>query len=271
MVSVLRRVARRLRRLLRGSSSAPQYAVADRNAFVGLIPLTNSVLEIGPFAQPVLRGPHVRYVDVLSTEDLRKRARALGMDETKVPNIGWVSNGSDLSVVNDTFDAVVSSHAIEHQPDFVGHLNQVADLLKPNGSYYLLVPDHRYCFDHFLTTSTVAQVLGAHLENRTVHSLSSVFEHRTLTTHNDPARHWAGDHGDPNENRASRIASAIQEISDANGAYIDVHAWYFTPRSFREVITDLSATKHISFSVQRMFPTRPNSNEFWAILQKHDD
>jgi SAM-dependent methyltransferase len=271
MVSVLRRVARRLRRLLRGSSSAPQYALADRNAFVGLIPLTNSVLEIGPFAQPVLRGPHVRYVDVLSTEDLRKRARALGMDETKVPNIGWVSNGSDLSVVNDTFDAVVSSHAIEHQPDFVGHLNQVADLLKPNGSYYLLVPDHRYCFDHFLTTSTVAQVLGAHLENRTVHSLSSVVEHRALTTHNDPARHWAGDHGDPNENRASRIASAIQEISDANGAYIDVHAWYFTPRSFREVITDLSATKHISFSDQRMFPTRPNSNEFWAILQKHDD
>lgn len=270
MVSVLRRVARRLRRLLRGSSSAPQYAVADRNAFVGLIPLTNSVLEIGPFAQPVLRGPHVRYVDVLSTEDLRKRARALGMDEKKVPNIGWVSNGSDLSVVNDTFDAVVSSHAIEHQPDFVGHLNQVADLLKPNGSYYLLVPDHRYCFDHFLTPSTVAQVLGAHLENRTVHSLSSVVEHRALTTHNDPARHWAGDHGDPNENRASRIASAIQEISDANGAYIDVHAWYFTPRSFREVITDLSATKHISFSVQRMFPTRPNSNEFWAILQKHD-
>jgi SAM-dependent methyltransferase len=245
--------------------------LADRNAFVGLIPLTNSVLEIGPFAQPVLRGPHVRYVDVLSTEDLRKRARALGMDETKVPNIGWVSNGSDLSVVNDTFDAVVSSHAIEHQPDFVGHLNQVADLLKPNGSYYLLVPDHRYCFDHFLTPSTVAQVLGAHLENRTVHSLSSVVEHRALTTHNDPARHWAGDHGDPNENRASRIASAIQEISDANGAYIDVHAWYFTPRSFREVITDLSATKHISFSVQRMFPTRPNSNEFWAILQKHDD
>ena len=271
MVSVLRRVARRLRRLLRGSSSAPQYALADRNAFVGLIPLTNSVLEIGPFAQPVLRGPHVRYVDVLSTEDLRKRARALGMDETKVPNIGWVSNGSDLSVVNDTFDAVVSSHAIEHQPDFVGHLNQVADLLKPNGSYYLLVPDHRYCFDHFLTPSTVAQVLGAHLENRTVHSLSSVVEHRALTTHNDPARHWAGDHGDHNENRASRIASAIQEISDANGAYIDVHAWYFTPRSFREVITDLSATKHISFSVQRMFPTRPNSNEFWAILQKHDD
>jgi len=265
---MLRGVARRLRRLLRGSSSTPQFAVADRNAFVALIPLTHSVLEIGPFAQPVLRGPHVRYVDVLSTEDLRKRARSLGMDETKVPTISWVSNGSDLSVVNDTFDAVVSSHAIEHQPDFVGHLNQVADLLKPDGRYYVLVPDHRYCFDHFLTPSTVAQIVGAHLEKRAVHSLSSVVEHRALTTHNDPVRHWAGDHGDPKENRASRIASAIQEIGDAHGAYIDVHAWYFTPQSFRDVIADLSATQHISFSVQRVFPTRPNSNEFWVILQK---
>ena len=189
MISVVRRVARKLRRLLRGSPPAPQYAVADRNAFVSLIPHTHSVLEIGPFAQPVLRGPHVRYVDVLSTEDLRKRAQSLGMDETKVPTISWVSNGSDLSVVNDTFDAVVSSHAIEHQPDFVRHLNQVAHLLKPNGRYYLLVPDHRYCFDHFLTPSTIAQVLGAHLEYRKVHSLSSVVEHRALTTHNDPARY----------------------------------------------------------------------------------
>jgi hypothetical protein len=109
MVSVLRRVARKLRRLLRGSPPAPNYAVADRNAFVSLIPHTHSVLEIGPFAQPVSRGPHVRYVDVLSTEDLRKRAQFLGMDETKVPTISWVSNGSDLSVVNDTFDAVVIS------------------------------------------------------------------------------------------------------------------------------------------------------------------
>ncbi len=99
----------------------------------------------------------------------------------------------------------------------------------------------------FLQPSTVAQLLGAHLENRKVHTLSSVVEHRALTTHNDPARHWAGDHGDPEENRAARIASAIQEINDANGAYIDVHAWYFTPQSFRQVITDLSATKHISF------------------------
>jgi hypothetical protein len=151
----------------------------------------------------------------------------------------------------------------------VRHLNQVADLLKPNGRYYLLVPDHRYCFDHYLLPSTVAQVLGAHLENRKVHTLSSVVEHRALTTHNDPARHWAGDHGDPKENRAGRIASAIQEINDANGAYIDVHAWYFTPQSFRQIITDLSATRHIPFSVQTMFPTRPNSNEFWTILQKH--
>lgn len=271
MVSVLRRIARKVRRLFRRSPSAPHYAVADRNAFVALIPHTHSVLEIGPFAQPVSRGPHVRYVDVLSTEDLRTRARSQGMDETKVPTISWVSNGSDLSVVNDSFDAVVSSHAIEHQPDFVRHLNQVADLLNPNGRYYLLVPDHRYCFDHFLTPSSVAQVLGAHLENRTVHTLSSVVEHRALTTHNNGKRHWAGDHGDPEKNRASRLTSAVQEISGANGAFIDVHAWYFTPQSFRQIITDLSATQHIPFSIQTMFPTRPYANEFWTILQKHAD
>jgi SAM-dependent methyltransferase len=207
-------------------------------------------------------------VDVLSTEALRSRAATLGMDATGVPDISWVSNGSDLSIVNATFDAVVSSHAIEHQPDLVQHLRQVADLLNANGHYYLLVPDHRYCFDHFLLPSTTAQVVGAHSEKRATHLVSSVIEHRALTTHNDPVRHWAGDHGDPLDNRAARIASALQEVRDANGAYIDVHAWYFTPQSFRQVITDLFATGHSPFAVERMFPTRPNSNEFWAILQK---
>ena len=173
------------------------------------------MLEIGPFAHPMMRGEHVDHLDVLPTEALRARAVSLGMDPGGVPDIRWVSSGGDLSVVTERYDAVVSSHAIEHQPDLIRHLQQVEALLRPGGSYYLLIPDHRYCFDHFLVPSTTAQVIGAHVERRSVHTAASVIEHRALTTHNDPVRHWAGDHGDPLADRAVRIDGALKELADA--------------------------------------------------------
>ena len=264
----MRLVRRILRRFFPRKAAVVLPNVVDRNAFVGLIGSTRSVLEIGPFAHPMLRGDNVDHLDVLPADGLRQRAIALGMDPGGVPDIRWVSTGGDLGCVTQHYDVVVSSHAIEHQPDFVRHLQQVESLLSPGGSYYLLIPDHRYCFDHFLVPSTAAQIIGAHLEARRVHTAASVIEHRALTTHNDPVRHWAGDHGDPLERRAERLAGALREIEDAAGGYIDVHAWYFTPQSFRRVIDDLREGGFTGFSIQRMFPTRPNANEFWCILTK---
>ncbi len=246
----------------------PLPPVTDRQSFVELIPQTAKVLEIGPFAAPMLHGPKVSYVDVMSTHDLRARAIQLGLDPKKVPEINWVSTGSDLSVVTDKFNAVVSSHSIEHQPDIVGHLEDIARLLLPGGRYFLLIPDHRYCFDHFLEPSTAQQMIDAHTEKRTVHPDSAVIAHLAHTTHNDAVRHWQGDHGDPNENRAERTKMAVATLEASQGSYIDVHGWFFTPDTFVNTMTSLSKSKHIPFTVGRMFPTRENTLEFWVILRK---
>ncbi len=158
---------------------------------------SSRVLEIGPFCNPCMTGRNVRYFDVLDRAGLLKRAAEQGYLVVSAPKIDFVSPVGDLSVVDATFDAVVSSHCIEHQPDLVAHLAEVARILEPGGRYFLLVPDKRFCFDHFLAPSTVAGVVDAWKEGRKVHRLASVLEHRALTTHNDTARHWAGDHADP--------------------------------------------------------------------------
>ena len=164
------RVRKRLKRKwINQQGTQPIPPVNDRQSFVELIPPTARVLEIGPFAAPMLHGPNVSYVDVMPTHDLRARAIQLGLDPEKVPEIDWVSTGSDLSVVSDQFNVVVSSHAIEHQPDIIGHLQDIADLLLPGGRYFLLIPDHRYCFDHFFEPSLLQQMIDAHREKRTVH------------------------------------------------------------------------------------------------------
>ena len=243
--------------------------LAVRENLLAALKRRRTILEIGPFCSPVVRGRNVAYFDVLDREGLRARAARLGLDPAGVPGVQFVSPTGDLSVVDRRFAAAVSSHCIEHQPDLVRHLQQVAAVLEPGGHYFLMVPNKLYCFDHFLPDSTLAQVLAAHVEGRRLHRLESVIEHRALTTHNLPARHWAGDHADPGY-RASivgRARAALDEYAAAQGGYIDVHAWQFTPGSFRELTAMLHDGGYSPLRPLRVYETPHGRNEFTAILE----
>ena len=227
-----------------------------------------SLLEIGPFCRPLKRGPNVEYLDVLDADQLRVRAGRTGGDAAGVPDL--IHHVGDLDVVDRSYDAVLSSHAIEHQPDLVRHLQQVERILNPGGGYYLIIPDKRYCFDHFIAESTIADVMQAHLERRRAHTLKSVIEHRALTVHNDHRRHWAGDHGNPERNRVARVKAAIEEYEAASGGYVDVHAWYFTPPAFRSIVTTLRELGLIGLEIAGNYHTARDRNEFCAILKRPD-
>lgn len=236
-----------------------------RTDFVEQIPSKASVLEIGPFANPMLRRSEVRYCDVLDQAQLRERARIVGLDPESVPAMHYVLGSSGLDAVPNTFDVVLSSHNIEHQPDLIAHLQQVVRRLRPGGRYFLLVPDKRYCFDRLIAPSTIAEVIEAHHSRRTVHTLRSVIEHRALTTHNLAERHW----NEPEPQRhvdAALVRLAMDEWKAANGGYVDVHAWYFTPDSFAELVRLLRELSFSPFRVERLYATRRGANEFWAVL-----
>jgi SAM-dependent methyltransferase len=228
---------------------------------------TRPMLEIGPFCRPLVRGPNVRYLDVLDADGLRARAIEIGLDPNDCPET--IHYLGDLAAIRERFAAVVSSHAIEHQPDLVQHLSAVGNLLEPGGRYFLIIPDKRYCFDALIPETTIAQVLQAHREQRRVHSLQSVIEHRALTVHNDAARHWAGDHGPiPPEEQARRIRAAIGEHDAAGGGYIDVHAWYWTPATLRAVMRQIFMLQLTQLRPVRVYDTPRDRFEFCAVLEK---
>lgn len=240
--------------------------LALRENLIALIDDGRSVLEIGPFCNPLLRGPNIAYLDILDADALRARALETGGDPAGCPSrIDYVGG---LEQVGRRFDAIISSHAIEHQPDLVQHLGQIERILDPDGLFCLIIPDKRYCFDHFIAESTIADVLEAHREQRRVHSFASVIEHVALTTHNDPQRHWRGDHGPavPSD-RAARLRKAIADHEAGAGGYIDVHAWYFTPDSFADIIGSLAALDLIGLELAGVYDSAFGRNEFCAVLR----
>ena len=252
------------------------HAIPDRASFAALIS-TEHALEIGPYAQPLLRGPRVKYADIYSTAALREMAPSTNLDPAGVPEIDWVVAPHDLGAIDEMFDAVLSSHAIEHQPNLVGHLRQVSRLLRPGGRYVLLVPDHRYCFDHFKTPSTIVDVLDADAGKVRLHDPRSLILSRLLITHNDAARHWRGDHGEPEHNphfpaddRIKLLRDALELLRSAPSALFNDHAWFFTPDTFRQIINDLTSLELIDFRLERLYPTLRDTLEFWAVLRKQE-
>lgn len=244
-------------------------AIAGRPDFVALLADIPSILEIGPLANPTVRGSNAKYFDVLPTEALKRKAQGHGLDAAQCPPIHFVSETGDLGVITETFDAVVSSHAIEHQPDLIGHLSGVAKLLKPSGRYFVAMPDKRYCFDHFICQSTIADVLGARLRQRRLHDATDVIEHLALTTHNDPVRHWNGDHGAQLfESKPESLGEAVNLCLQNADVYLDTHAWQFAPSSFRDILQTLARLRLCELRVKRVYPTVRNSIEFYAVLEK---
>jgi len=245
--------------------------IGNREEFAELVPKDLKSLEIGPFANPLLNGPNVDFADKFSHDELIDKAKSYGLDWSKVPTITWVLSKYALREIPFDYEVVLSSHNIEHQTDFISHLLDVEKLLRKRAGYYfLLIPDKRYCFDRNNHETTLSEVIDAYINRNKVHSLEKLINYY-LRTHNDPVIHWRENGIRENylydAENITKIQLAIAEFDAARGAYIDTHGLYFTPENFQKIIKALNDLKYINFRLERLYHTRTNSNEFWAVLK----
>ena len=238
--------------------------ISNRNELKKYIPSNINCLEIGPFDCPVLTGSNIKYCDILSQEELKQRAIEHNRNPHSVPFIHY----NNLNI-NEQFDVVFSSHLIEHQIDFIEHINSVSNILKPDGYYVIIIPDKRYCFDHFIKETTIADIINMHINKSLNHSIKSIIEHRTLTCHNNSKEHWNNNHGQQNIT-PDLLLNAINEYKNnlELNSYIDVHSMQFTPDSFENIINLLYSIKMIDMKIDKIYNTQRNSCEFFAILKK---
>jgi len=238
----------------------------SRPGFLALVPPQARILEIGPAHKPCFTGANVKYFDVQDSEGLRQRALKHNENPKGTPaRIDYVSPTGDIGIVRETFDAVFSSHAIEHQPDLIRHLFEVNRLLAPGGAYFVICPDKRYCFDHDIPESTIGEVLEAYVSERKTHRVADFVDAMSMSSHNDPARHWAKD-SPPVRINLALVKQALDQIEKAKGGYIDCHAWRMTPSSFREILETLHRLGKSPLRPLRVYDTPRGQNEFFAVL-----
>ena len=266
-------------------------------ALQGFVDDTNlKVLEISPWNRPFLSGKSVKYFDAADSETLRKSAVAASRNPEHVPSkINFISPNGDLSVVDETFDIVFSSHVIEHCPDLVSHFQSVSKLLNKGGIYVLIIPDKRYCFDYYHSESTISEVIDAFISQRKIPRLADVINLACTYTHNNAILHWLGEHGkrygyrnaplepdlkvevdgeyfsdDGRGISREKLVHLVEKYIEAlaKDEYISTHNWRFTPDSFGYIIDLLNALGFINLPIYRLCNTVWGRQEFVAVLEK---
>lgn len=164
------------------------------------------------------------------------------------------------------FDYVVSSHVLEHIPDFVGFFKSVETVLKPNGDLVMIVPDKRYTFDILREPSSIEQIERAH-KLQLVHPSDDMI--RDFFTHIDHAATaeglWAGTHQPKPSFSADRVEERLSQI---NPETIDLHCWVFTPATMWTLLGYVCEVHVPSLSIVDVSDTPHGSIEFLVHMRK---
>jgi predicted SAM-dependent methyltransferase len=231
-------------------------------------------LEIGPSYNPLApkkEGYNIHIIDHMSRDLLIEKYRDHHVNLENIEEVDFVWSGEnfeDLTGKSKFYDYIIASHVIEHTPNLIGFLQNCDSVLKNNGVVSLVVPDKRYCFDYYRPISGISKIIDSHYNNCNIHTPGSVAEYFLNVVSKSGNIAWNHDFSGEYcfvhslADASNGIKSVTQDM-----AYLDVHAWCFTPSSFRLIIHDLFSLDFIPFQEVCYFET--DGCEFYVTLGRN--
>ncbi|WP_434113435.1 class I SAM-dependent methyltransferase [Paraburkholderia caffeinilytica] len=236
-------------------------------------------IEIGALCWPIVRrenGANVVYVDHTDTVGLRQKYKDdphVKLQEIVDVDAIWGRNSLHEAVGGKYFDYVVASHVVEHVPDLVTWLRELAAVLRPTGEIRLAVPDRRFTFDYFRKETKLQEVLASYVTRARVPQPYSLIDYCLSAADINTADAWRGRIDAQTVKRQHTSDGGIWLARDAfeNGTYHDVHCWAFIPRSFARLMSDLCELGLLDLACEDFHDTAWNDIEFFVTLRRSHD
>ncbi|MFN7812702.1 MAG: methyltransferase type 11 [Planctomycetia bacterium] len=224
------------------------------------------LIEIGPSYQPLApksAGWRTTVVDHAGRSDLvAKYARDPSVDTARIEDVDVIWTGGPLeerfpAASLGSFGGLIASHVLEHMPDPIAFFKAVERLLdRGRGTLRLALPDKRLCFDVFRPTATTGRMLAAHRSRAVGHSYADLFDHVAYLARLDGRAAWTTE---PLQSLAldhtlDQARHNAEQGTSAGAAYIDCHAWQFTPTSFELLVLELTALGEIDWQIDWIKP-----------------
>jgi SAM-dependent methyltransferase len=250
----------------------------DRAAFLldAAVPGATRIIEVGPSISPIApkgEGWRTTVVDHADADTLRRKYAKETTDRIEEVDIVW--NGGALhdqfpAESHGTYDLIIASHVIEHLLDPIGLFMSADRLLSPSGKLALAVPDKRLCFDALRPVSSVGQFLAAHLHPSRKHRVASVYDSVAYAVQRPDEAEVAWTKW---MRPSIGLIAAPFEVNhlcatydEAEGDYLDVHAWTFTPASFDLLVFELRAMGRTGWTIKAR--AEPGRVEFLVVLER---
>jgi SAM-dependent methyltransferase len=236
-------------------------------------------LEIGALCRPMIRredGESVIYVDHADTPALRKKyandSGTVTVDHIVDVDAVWGENSLQDATGGRLVDYAVASHVVEHVPDLITWLNEIASVLRPTGELRLIVPDKRFLFDMFRRETSLADVLLSYINKARVPQPHSMLDFALGVVHARRAEIWRDEiPAVPERYYDWQGAVGLARDIIANSTYHDIHCWAFTPKSFAEIFRDMTGTGLIDFACEGFLDTQDEDLEFYVSMRRSSD
>lgn len=208
--------------------------------------LSGQGIEIGGLHNPlsVPRKVSVRYVDRMSSEELRKQYPEL--NDKRLVHVDIIDDGERLETLSDnTQDFVIANHFLEHSENPLNAVRNMLRVLKYNGILYVALPDKRYTFDAGRPVTSLAHILDDYTQGP---------EHSRLSHFHE----WV--HLVDGVSDAAEITAKATTLMDLNYS-IHFHVW--TQKEMLELFLHVSQSYRFDFEI-----ILKNGDESIFVLRK---
>lgn len=252
-----------------------------RRVLLDMLPLDKEDgvgLEVSPNFAPIVTksDSDVLYCDYLTHEQLMAREKA---NPGRVNNGLWVQRSDFVWEIGKSleecapagikFDYIISSHVLEHVPDFLGYIYNMRKVLKDDGVIVFALPDIKGSGEYFRRESSPSDLLDAYLTARQWPSPAQVYDgFRTLFPFNNAS---LVDVTLSDVKCYFTPESCYQIAKNSITKYQDVHCWAFTKESLASTLSELKKIGVFDFEIEDLESNAPtvtgSGSEFYVKLR----
>ncbi|HWX65568.1 MAG TPA: methyltransferase domain-containing protein [Rhodanobacter sp.] len=236
--------------------------VARKERIRSLIDREGMGLEIGPSFNPTApksEGYRVHTVDHMDRAGLMEKYQGHNVNVAAIEEVDYIWAGgslADLIGAKTHYDWIIASHVVEHLPDLIGFIKDCQKLLRPGGILALAIPDKRFCFDYLRWPSSTGDLIQAHLDSRKMHTPGQIFDAFSKIAKLGEAISWErGRVGEIAFLHADEFGPQMLKTYLDEREYTDIHAWVFTPSSFRLIFHELNEAGLLSINEKAFVDT----------------
>jgi alginate O-acetyltransferase complex protein AlgJ len=236
------------------------------------------VLELGALDMPTfeLHEADVDYMDYYSDEEFRAIAAKGGLSrplDALVSVKHAIKDKYFANRINDRYDLIIAAHVIEHIPDTLAWLSELADLLTPEGCVFLAIPDRRYTLDYLRRESTAIDLIrNFHVEATSpdLYTVADFFYYKRNIRGVDVWR-TPDAVADLIAEAPVTLPAALAQAERAlvsGSEHANIHCTVFSHPTFAELWKGITQTGIVGLDLQETTDVQRDGNEFWTLLRK---